>query len=143
MRTHGIDHHRNTRTVTLGRRARAIGQRDKRHELHERRVAAPRAAIKQVLASFSAIKTAGVRHLDTVIKDVNSDRLPTEPISVFSVDYGVRDCLAQDLLGDLQRVDTRDALNGRGATQVFGDSRDSIRNHLAQGALADCAVHKP
>ena len=69
--------------------------------------------------------------------------MPTEPIPVFPVDNRVGDCLTQDLLGNLQRVDTRNALDGRGAAQVFGDSRDSIRNHLAQRSLADRTVHEP
>ena len=142
MRAHGIDHHRDARAIALSRRTCAIRQRDNRHELHKRRVTASGAAVKQVLASLSPVKAAGIRHLDTVVKNVDGDRLPTEPIPVFPVDNRVGDCLAQDLLGNLQRVDTRDALDGRGAAQVFGDSRDSIRNHLAQGALADCAVHK-
>ena len=55
VRTHSIDHHRNTRTVTLGRRARAIGQWDKRHELHKRRIATSGAAVKQVVASLSSV----------------------------------------------------------------------------------------
>ena len=59
------------------------------------------------------------------------------------MDYGVGDCLAQDLLGNLQQVDTRDTLNSRDATQVFGDSRNGVRDHFAQRSLADCAVYKP
>ena len=38
---------------------------------------------------------------------------------------------------------TQDALDGRGTAQVFGDSRDNIRNHLVQLSLTDCAVHEP
>ena len=41
------------------------------------------------------------------------------------------------------RPDTRDALDGRGSPQILGDGRDSIRNHLAQRSLTDCAVHEP
>ena len=59
------------------------------------------------------------------------------------MDYGVGDCLAQNLLGNLQRVDTRDALDGRGSPQILGDGRDSIRDHLAQRSLTDCAAHEP
>lgn len=112
MRTHGIDHHRNARAIALSRRTCAIRQWNNRHEFHERRVAASGAAVKQVLASLSPVKAAGVRHLDTVIKDVNGNRLPAEAIPIFSVDYGVGNRLAQDLLGDLQRIGARDALNG-------------------------------
>ena len=143
LRTHGIEHHRDARVIALSRRACAIRQRDNRHEFHERRVTTSGAAVKQVLASLSPVKAARIRHLDTVVKDVDGNRLSTEPIPVFSMDYGVGDCLAQNLLGNLQRVDTRDALDGRGAAQILGDSRDGIQNHLAQRSLADCAVHKP
>lgn len=59
------------------------------------------------------VKAARIRHLDTIVKDVDGNRLSTEPIPVFSMDYGVGDCLAQNLLGNLKRVDTRDALDGR------------------------------
>lgn len=110
MRAHGIDHHRDARAIALSRRTCAIRQRDNRHELHKRRVTASGAAVKQVLASLSPVKAARIRHLDTIIKDVDGNRLSTEPIPVFSMDYGVGDCLAQNLLGNLKRVDTRDAL---------------------------------
>ena len=59
------------------------------------------------------------------------------------MDYGVGDCLAQDLLGNLQRVDTRDALDRRGSPQILGDCRDGIRDHFAQCSLADRTVHEP
>ena len=59
------------------------------------------------------------------------------------MDYGVGDCLAQDLLGNLQRVDTRDALDHRGSPQILGDCRDGIRDHFAQRSLADRTVHEP
>ena len=143
MRAHGIDHHRDARAIALSRRTCAIRQRDNRHELHKRRVTASGAAVKQVLASLSPVKAARIRHLDTIVKDVDGNRLSTEPIPVFSMDYGVGDCLAQNLLGNLQRVDTRDALDGRGSPQILGDGRDGIRDHLAQRSLTDCAVHEP
>ena len=55
VRTHGIEHHWNARSVALGRRAHAVGQWDKRHELHKRRIATSGAAVKQVLASLSSV----------------------------------------------------------------------------------------
>ena len=143
MRAHGIEHHRDARAIALSRRTCAIRQRDNRHEFHERRVTASGAAVKQVLASLSPVKAARIRHLDTIVKDVDGNRLSTEPIPVFSMDYGVGDCLAQNLLGNLKRVDTRDALDGRGSPQILGDGCDGIRDHLAQRSLTDCAVHEP
>ena len=55
LRTHGIEHHWNARPVAFGRRARAVGQWDKRHELYKRRIATSGAAVKQVLASLSSV----------------------------------------------------------------------------------------
>ena len=143
MRAHGVDHHRNARAIALSRRTCAIRQRDNRHQFHERRIAASGATVKQVLASLSSVKAARVRHLDAIVENVNGNRLPAEAVPIFPVNHRIGDCLAQNFLGNLQRIGARDALNGRGATQILGDCRNSVRDHLAQRSLTDCAVHEP